>query len=116
MWSPEERLRAEFQLHERSKVSYDFLKVFIKTLNEILEIIVDNMANVIGTFTGADNLIFSAVSKLKLVSQTCQIGSKMAISFAFHFQNDQIQRCLEAKSMMLIVKSIDPKHNKCFRN
>ena len=74
------------------------------------------MANVIGTFTGADNLIFSAVSKLKLVSQTCQIGSKMAISSAFHFQNVQIQRCLEAKSIMLIVKSIDPKHNKCFRN
>ena len=71
------------------------------------------MAHVIRTFTGADNLIFSPVSKLK---QTCQIGSKMAISSAFHFQNVQIQRCLEAKSIMLIVKSIDPKHNKCFRN
>ena len=109
MWSPEERSRAEFQLQERSKFSSLFSRNFNKTFKETSKIQVDNMAHVIGTFTGADSLIFSAVSKLKLVSQTCQMGSKMAISLTFHFQNVQNQRCLDSKSMALIVESIDPK-------
>lgn len=97
MWSPEERSRAGFQLQERCTFLGAIRKCCIEATACVRKIAADLMPHEVGTFARADRWKPGVYLGSKCVSQTCQIGSKMAKIELCNFRNRAANKASECK-------------------